>query len=115
MSEKLILELYDRIKALEERVDALENGKATSKKTSKLKGSNKYRGITRYLQSSSSDIVEITFEEIEQIIGFKLPNSANNRAYWANTESHSIALSWLSLGYKTTAVDMENKIITFEK
>ena len=56
------------------------------------------------------------FGDIEKAIGFSLPDSAReHRAFWANTTTHSIALSWLSVGYKTVDVDLEKEIIVFEK
>lgn len=114
MSDKLLLELYDRIKILEERVENLENKKIGKKNN--VKGSNKYRYLSKYLVQSNKDIVKISFKEIENILSLKLPQSAyNHRAFWANSESHSIALSWLSVGFITTEVDMGTKIVQFER
>jgi hypothetical protein len=45
-----------------------------------------------------------------------LPDSAReHRAFWANTTSHSIALSWLSVGYKTVDVNLSSELVVFEK
>jgi len=45
-----------------------------------------------------------------------LPASAHNlpQSYWANTEYHTYAKSWLKLGYKAK-VDVENKKVIFER
>ena len=60
--------------------------------------------------------MSMSFKEIEDVLGFELPASAReHRAFWANTESHSIALSWLSVGYKTMVVDLAEERIVFEK
>ena len=50
------------------------------------------------------------------LIQFELPDSArNHRPFWANTTTHSIALSWLSIGYETVSVNMDKQIVVFEK
>lgn len=107
---RIVLEMLDRIKQLEERVDKLEN----EKEPSTQKSSNKYRHLTAHLKRSDSP-VRLTFAEIEKIIGFKLPASAYQyREFWSNTKSHSIALSWLCIGYKTVEVNIDNEYVIFE-
>ena len=80
---------------------------------------NKYWiGLSSIEQLDSSFILKLYnhFGDIEKAIGFSLPDSAReHRAFWANTTTHSIALSWLSVGYKTVDVDLEKEIIVFEK
>jgi len=39
---------------------------------------DKYFRLQEYLQSSGQNTVTLTFEEIEKIIGFRLPNSAHD-------------------------------------
>ena len=118
--DKIILEMLDRIKALEDQVKEL-NGKILSEKPSQsditqMKASKKYRRLSELLDGSESKSVTLTFNEIEKIVGFTLPESAReHRAFWANTTTHSIALSWLSVGYKTVDVDIINEIIVFER
>ena len=107
---RIMLEMLDRIKQLEERVNKLENRKETSPQ----KASNKYRHLTAHLKKNNSP-VRLTFTEIEKILGFKLPASAYQyREFWSNTKSHSIALSWLCIGYKTVEVDIDNEFVIFE-
>lgn len=122
MSEKLILELYERVIALEERVASLERGDCEIRATrsiatdavSEVKG--KYRYLADYLLNSGQDVVDLSFAEIEKIIQGKLPaSSRQHRALWANTKSHSIALAWMNVGYMTANVDMEKEQIRFER
>ena len=118
--DKIILEMLDRIKALEDQIKEL-NGKTLSEQPSQnditqMKASKKYRRLSELLDGSDSKSVTLTFNEIEKIVGFTLPESAReHRAFWANTTTHSIALSWLSVGYKTVDVDIINEIIVFER
>ena len=117
--ERLILEMLTRIAILEEKVANLENSsvekmQVDTNKTPSI--SKKYRLLSDYLHNSEKKKLTLTFEEIEQILGFNLPSSAyNHRAFWANTTSHSIALSWLGVGYETVEVDKDKKIVVFER
>lgn len=114
--EKLMLDMMERITTLEEKVDALEKGNVSMQDAESSKGSKKYRFLSEYLLNSNQKSVTLSFSEIEDILQFSLPDSArNHRPFWANTTTHSIALSWLSVGYETVTVNMEKQIITFEK
>lgn len=125
--EKIILDLLHRIVVLEERVEKLEKAAADAKtgegESSEVyaapelpSGSKKYRFLSEYLYGTAKPQVRLSFEEIEQILGFELPDSACvHRAFWANTTSHSIALSWLSVGYSVVEADLQKKYIVFEK
>ena len=112
--EKIILNLIDRVTILEEKVNLLENGKSYN--SDSLKASKKYRHLSNYLTNSNNNTVILKFAEIEKIIDFELPDSAKKyRQFWANTTTHSIALSWLSVGYETVDVNMDLQTVVFEK
>ena len=116
--DKIIIDLLNRIVTLEERVAKLENGNANmAPENSDLPvGSKKYRFLSDYLYESNQSRVKLSYAEIEDILKFKLPDSAaTHRAFWANTTSHSIALSWLSVNYSVVEVNLDNKYIVFEK
>lgn len=117
--DRVILEMMNRISILEEKVTVLEKGKENleSDEAGELQApSKKYRLLSDYLHDSEKAKVELTFNDIEELLGFKLPPSAyTHRAFWANTTSHSIALSWLGVGYETVEVDMEKGIVAFEQ
>lgn len=121
---RIILELLERIQILESKVKILEN-QTLEKKAEKddfsannltEKVSVKYRGLTEFLLDSKEKRVCLTYPQLEDILGFELPESAKNhmRQFWANTETHSYASSWLEIGYRTR-VNTDNKTVTFEK
>lgn len=81
-----------------------------------MKG-DKYRNLQKWLENNSSERITLTFEKIEEILGFTLPESAKTYTAWqANDSSHSQTV-WLKAGYKT--MDFSNaaseRQITFEK
>lgn len=68
----------------------------------------KYRPLGEYLVKQHEVVVSLTFQQIEQILGFALPPSAySHRAWWANSPSHPQAGSWLNVGWKVSKVDLE--------
>ena len=78
---------------------------------------SKYAPLTGYLSSSGLDYIPMTFAEVEEVIGDKLPRSAfEYRPWWSNNPSnHLNADSWLRAGYKTSKVDMSERKLVFRK
>lgn len=114
--DRIIIDLMNRISELEERVTALENGNTPSSEL--FKSSKKYRKLSNYMLDRTVEgtkVVKLTFQEIENILGFKLPDSKKYQAFWANTESHPIALSWLSTPFRTVDPDAEGGVIVWER
>ena len=116
--DKIIIDLLNRIVTLEERVAKLES-RSTNAPQESLKlpaGSKKYRFLSEYLYESNQARIKLTYAEIERILQIKLPDSATtHRAFWANTTSHSIALSWLSVNYSVVEANLTERYIVFEK
>ena len=116
--EKIILDLLNRIVTLEERVDKLENtaSNTVSEDVELPAVSKKYRFLSDYLHENNEPRIKLSFNEIENILKFKLPDSAiTHRAFWANTTSHSIALSWLSVNYSVVEANLDEWYVIFEK
>ena len=78
---------------------------------------SKYAPLTGYLSSSGMDYILMTFAEVEEVIGDKLPRSAfEHRPWWSNNSSNHVnADSWLRAGYKTANVDMAERKLAFRK
>lgn len=113
--DRIIIELLNRVSVLEERLTALEKGSISNESA---KVSKKYRKLTDYLvgkEACGVNEIRLSFSEIESILGFELPDSKKHKAFWANTESHPIALAWLCTSYKTVESDVDSGIIVWEK
>lgn len=79
----------------------------------KPKGFKKYQKLSEFLKSISNQET-LTFDEIQNILGFKLPSSAfKHKAWWSNG-GHAHAFSWLDAGCKVTNLNM-GKNVTFKK
>lgn len=79
-----------------------------------LSTSSRYSPLNRHLAGipKSTKTYDLSFDEITRVLDASLPKSAyDHRAWWANTESHSQALAWISAGWKVDGVDLDNKVI----
>jgi len=78
----------------------------------------KYSPLQAYLSALTAGTQNktITFEQIENILNFKLPPSAReHRAWWANDGTHVHARSWLNIGWKVYYVNFSAKWVEFIK
>lgn len=79
-----------------------------------LSASSRYAPLNKHLAGipKSTKTYDLAFDTITEVMGAPLPKSAyDHRAWWANTESHSQALAWISAGWKVDGVDLDKKVI----
>ncbi|HMO75947.1 MAG TPA: hypothetical protein PKD48_11455 [Sphingopyxis sp.] len=58
------------------------------------------------------------FDEIEHVLGFRLPGSArDHRAWWSNHSggNHSQAAVWVEAGWETRDIDQKRETVRFER
>ena len=75
---------------------------------------SKYDPLLEYLEKQpDSGLLELSFEEIEAILGAALPDSARSmRAWWANG-STAQARAWQKAGWLVDDVDFQNGLVVF--
>ena len=77
----------------------------------------KYAPLFRHLAQLPGQEWQATFGQIENVLGFRLPDSARvHRPWWANQGErggHSHALAWEIAGWKTSQVDMTGEKLVF--
>ena len=76
----------------------------------------KYAALAQLLaeQPKSKQTLTLSFANIEERIGEKLPDSAYTyRAWWANDSSKPQAAAWCDEGWRAVAVDMAERSLTF--
>lgn len=87
--------------------------------TDSASGGGKYATLSDWLQSQPGKIdqVQLTFDQVEEIMGTDLPASAyNHRAWWSNDAiGHSHSQEWLDAGWRTTYVNMTEGKVTFTR
>jgi hypothetical protein len=78
---------------------------------------SKYEPLQRHLASQPGREVPMTFQQIEKVLGFHLPESARvHRPWWSNNiGSHVNAAAWRKAGWRTAQVDLGAEKVTFVK
>ncbi|MEY2355911.1 DUF7662 domain-containing protein [Lysinibacillus capsici] len=75
----------------------------------------KYESLGTYLKNNIDDEIVLTFEQIIIILSDSLPPSAyEHKAWWANTESHVQAKSWLDVKWEVEDFEL-GKYVRFKK
>lgn len=77
----------------------------------------KYQPLTEFLRRQSGDVKAMSFEEIERVIGQRLPESARrHRAWWSNNPQNSVMTqAWLDAGFESEQVDMARRRLVFRR
>jgi hypothetical protein len=77
----------------------------------------KYEPLTHFLSANRTEEIPMTFREIEEVVGFKLPTKASGiRAWWSNNPSNNVMTkAWLAAGYVTERVDMGGRRLVFRR
>jgi len=77
---------------------------------------SKYEPLPQFLVRQRGGSIKLSFDRIEQILGFRLPNSAYEyEAWWSNNETGHSHARWLKAGWRTTNVDLTGRSVVFER
>ena len=81
---------------------------------------SKYQPLGKYLQGTGKKYVNLTFFEIEKILGFTLPDYLYKYpAGWYGTAAasptHRQKVVWCSYGYQVDTLDLQEKKVGFYK
>jgi hypothetical protein len=79
--------------------------------------SHKYEPLTEFLRRQSGAVVRMSFDEIERVIGAKLPPSAtHHRAWWSNNAQNNVMTkAWKDAGFESEDVDMKGRRVAFRR
>jgi hypothetical protein len=77
-----------------------------------------YRSLYKYLHDRYADTVVLTFAEMEDLLGFTLPDVARvDHAWWANTDPDTPSpqsLSWMQAN-RTATPRFPAHVVVFER
>jgi len=81
------------------------------------KGISKYQPLLEYLRRQEQVEVILSFDEIEDILGDRLPLSARTRrAWWSNRSKGALqATAWRGADYLVKNLDLSTETVTFHK
>lgn len=81
-----------------------------------MKAGSKYYPLFQHLSATQASELELTFTQIEALLGQSLPASARaRRDWWGNRRNAPQAAAWLNAGYHTRRVDLATGSVFFHK
>ena len=78
---------------------------------------SKFEPLTEFLQHQPGSEVRMSFAQIEQLIGFKLPAAAQQHDWWSNSPDAGdvTGKAWLAAGFRSEEVDLDAGELTFRR
>lgn len=77
---------------------------------------SRYAALSEFLSGFSGDATELSFAEVEEVLGAPLPVSARrHRAYWSNSGETIQGRSWTSVGWKVGELDWGGQRVRCER
>lgn len=106
----------EKIETMLEKAAPVQKAQREKEEVYNVGVKGKYRFLADFLHNHGGDSITMTFKQIEDLIGQPLPSSAyNHRAYWSNTDTHSISKVRMQAGYMTTYVNLLSRKVIFER
>ena len=78
------------------------------------RGAGAYQPLHKYLRDRFADRVVLTFSEIEDLLGFSLPESARLDSDWWLIEPSAQCQSW-TLANRTAVVNLSSGRVVFDR
>jgi hypothetical protein len=76
----------------------------------------KYSPLKEFLAKQGKELVPMSFDEIERVLGEALPASKQYPAWWSNNPSNNVMTKeWIAAGYQTESVDIAGERLVFRK
>lgn len=77
---------------------------------------SKYTRLGTFLSGQKTQMIPMTFAEIEQVVGTSLPRSSRYPAWWSNNPSNNVMTQiWLDAGFRTEQVDISARKLVFRR
>ena len=109
------------LESMKKRVSRVQNRPETRAEPARKPGramSGKYLLLHKYLDDRFANTVVLTFDEIEDLLGFTLPDSARlQKEWWTSADANtapSHADSWI-LARRTAKPNMQAQTVEFER
>ncbi|RWM30656.1 hypothetical protein [Mesorhizobium sp.] len=76
----------------------------------------KYSPLRSYLMSQAAERVPMSFQDIEKLLGERLPASKRYPAWWSNNPSNNpMTKEWLAAGFQTESVNIAGENLVFRR
>lgn len=76
----------------------------------------KYAPLHRWLRTQDRNPMSVTFAELEEVLGFPLPNSCRNHVpHWHSYEGSAVARAIIDAGWKASRVNLGDQTVTLKR
>jgi hypothetical protein len=76
----------------------------------------KYSPLKDFLAKQGKELVPMTFDEIEHVLGEVLPASKQYPAWWSNNPDNNVMTKeWIAAGFQTESVDIAGERLVFRR
>lgn len=82
--------------------------------SSQKSAGGKYEPLYSFLENADTTTVQLSFDEIEEILDAPLPSSARDHKPWWHPAGHSHAKGWAELGWSANP-NLNSETVVFEK
>ena len=77
---------------------------------------SKYDPFGAFLRAQKADEITLSFDKIEKILGFALPASQDNYAWWSNNADNNVMTKvWLEAGWRVKHIKLREREIVFHR
>ena len=88
----------------------------SGKQAKEPEGPGRYEPLTRYLKGLDEGPVTLTFDQLHDILGFRLPAAASNHPqWWQASGTQPQARGWKDAGWSFVRTDRRDQSVTFRK
>jgi hypothetical protein len=76
----------------------------------------KYQPLSEHLRSRRDPFWRATFDDLEAVLGFPLPKSAQEKAtWWENNAAKAHNRAWLDAGWRVESIDPHGRAVLFHR
>lgn len=75
----------------------------------------KYGPLYLRLMKLAGSEWRVSFGDVEEVLGFRLPDSARRHRPWWTNGGHGQALAWVNAGWRTSDVDLGGETLVFRR
>jgi len=97
-------------------VQPVDAGARAGRASTAKQVTGRYAPLYAHLLRTPGGALEMSFSEIERVLGGALPPSTRkHRPCWANSQGNYFGQSWLYAGWKVDKVDLQNERVAFKR
>ena len=104
-----------RTLAIDRRTPTVPSLRSRRRSPERSGHAGKYRALWEWLRTQPDDSVEMTFSEVEDVLGFRLPSSCyKHSAHWVSYEGSAVARAVIDAGWKAHP-DLTRQRVAFNR